>query len=163
MAAPPGCIQGELAALIFQVPAGRRLSCTGLCVPSMGENQRGFKSPVYRMNIREMKRTTRSQLREGDRPWGGRLWESHQPTNRNLIRGRRDGTSWHNTAKFPHSVPEVNEAVGWRRFSLLPGEISTARDRVSGSAVRSNALGDGREVSRRHSTTFANRGMRDAQ
>ena len=22
-----------------------------------------------------MKRTTRGQLREGDRPWGGRLWE----------------------------------------------------------------------------------------
>jgi hypothetical protein len=128
------------------------------CVPSMGENQMGFKSPVYRMNIRRMKRTTRSQLREGDRPWEGRLWESHQPTNRNLIRGRRGGTSWHNAAKFPHSVPEVNEAVGWRRFSFLPGEISTARDRESGSAVRSNALGDGREVSRGHSTTFVNRG-----
>jgi|GEM_PF-2065970 len=105
-----------------------------------------------------MKRTTRSQLRKGDRPWGGRLWESHQPTNRNLIRGRRDGTSWHNTAKFPHSVPEVNEAVGWRRFSSLPGEISTARDRESGSAVRRNALGDGREVSRGHNTKFVNRG-----
>ena len=37
----------------------------GLCVPSMGENQKGFKSPVYRMNIEKMKRTTRSQLREG--------------------------------------------------------------------------------------------------
>jgi hypothetical protein len=148
-----------------------------LCVPSMGENQKGFKSPVYRMNIQKMKRTTRSQLRKGDRPWGGRLWESHQPTNRlpsaerigmrsqeaepggiNLIRGRRDGTSWHNAAKFPHSVSEVNEAVGWRRFSFLPGEISTARDRESGSAVRRNALGDGREVSRGHSTTFVNRG-----
>jgi len=105
-----------------------------------------------------MKRTTRSQLRKGDRPWGGRLWESHQPTNRNLIRGRRDGTSWHNAAKFPHSVPEVNEAVGWRRFQGLPGEISIARGRESGSAVRSNALGDDREVSRGHSTTFVNRG-----
>ena len=118
----------------------------------------GFKSPVYRMNIRKMKRTTRSQLRKGDRPWGGRLWESHQPTNRNLIRDRRNGTSWHNTAKFLHSVPEVNEAVEWRRFSFLPGEISTARDRESGSAVRRNALGDGREVSRGHSATVANRG-----
>ena len=73
-----------------------------------------------------MKRTTRGQLREGDRPWGGRLWESHQPMNKNLIRGRRDGTSWHNTAKFPHSVPEVNEAVGWRRFQFLSGEICPA-------------------------------------
>jgi len=115
-----------------------------------------------------MKRTTRSQLREGDRPWGGRLWESHQPTNRNLIRGRRDGTSWHNTAKFPHSVPEVNEAVGWRRFSSLPGEISTTCDRTSGSGARSNARADGREVSSvpfvalakkgGHSTEIGNRG-----
>jgi hypothetical protein len=40
----------------------------------------------------------------------------------------------------------------------LPGEISTARDRESGSAVRSNALGDGREVSRGHSSGDANRG-----
>ena len=106
--------------------ARRAVRCNQLCVPSMGENQKGFKSPVYRMNIQKMKRTTRSQLREGDRPWGGRLWESHQPTNRNLIRGRRNGTSWHNTAKFLHSVPEVNEAVGWRRFSFLSGEISSA-------------------------------------
>jgi hypothetical protein len=71
------------------------------------------------MNIEKMKRTTRSQLREGDRAWGGRLWENHQPMNKNLIGGRRDGTSWHNTAKFPHSVPEVNEAVGWWRFQHL--------------------------------------------
>ena len=97
-----------------------------LCTPSMGGNQKGFKSPVCRMNIVKMKRTTRSQLREGDRAWGGRLWESHQPMNKNLIRGRRDGTSWHNTAKFPHSVPEVNEAVGWWRFPFLSGEISLA-------------------------------------
>ena len=100
-----------------------------------------------------------------------------EPVGINLIRGRRDGTSWHNTAiakpgrptnvkpdhkarrdKFLHSVLEVNEAVGWRRFSFLPGEISTARNRESGSAVRRNALGDGREVSRGHSTTFVNRG-----
>ncbi len=55
-------------------------------------------------------------------------------------------------------VLEVNGAVGWRRFSFLPGEISTARDRESGSAVRSNALGDGREVSRGHSTAIEIRG-----
>ena len=124
----------------------------------MGENQKGFKSPVYRMNIEKMKRTTRSQLREGDRPWGGRLWESHQATNRNLIRGRRNGTSWHNTAKFLHSVPEVNEALGWWRFSQLPGEISTTCGRVSGSAEGSNVFGDGREVSRGHTTCKVNRG-----
>ena len=128
-------------------------------VPSMGENQRGFKSPVYRMNIQKMKRTTRSQLREGDRPWEGRLWESHQPTNRNLIRGRQDGTSWHNAAKFPHSVLEVNEAVGWRRFSFLPGEICSAlRPAKAGSAQRRDAPGDRTEVSRGHSTEIENRG-----
>jgi len=38
----------------------------------MGENQKGFKSPVYRMNMK-MKRTIRGQLREGDRSWEGRL------------------------------------------------------------------------------------------
>ena len=96
-----------------------------LCTPSMNENQKGFKSPVYRMNMK-MERTIRSQLREGDRPWGGRLGESHQPMNKNLIGGRRNGTSWHNTAKFLHSVSEVNGAVGWRRFSFLSGEISSA-------------------------------------
>ena len=121
----------------------------------MGENQKGFKSPVNRMKT---EKTIRGQLREGDRSWEGRLGESHQPMNKNLIRGRRDRPSWHNTAKTCHSVPEVNEAVGWRRFSFLPGEISTARDRESGSAVRSNALGDSREVSRGHSTEIENRG-----
>ena len=67
---------------IIPTRGGSAVRCTVLCVPSMGENQKGFKSPVYRMNIEKMKRTTRSQLREGDRPWGGRLWESHQATNR---------------------------------------------------------------------------------
>jgi hypothetical protein len=96
----------------------------------MGAIQRRFKSPVYRMNIEEqkklltMKSTTRSQLRKGDRPWEGRLWESHQPMNKNLIRGRQNGTSGQNTTKFPYSVLEVNEAVGWRRFQGLPTEIS---------------------------------------
>ena len=73
-----------------------------------------------------MKRTTRGQLRKGDRPWGGRLWEIRQPMNKNLIRGRRGGTSWHNTAKSLHSAPQVNEAVGRRRFQFLSGEISPA-------------------------------------
>jgi len=66
-----------------------------LCVPSMHSIQKWFKHavpgrPVYKMNIEEasdeeercssyillaMKRTTRGQLREGDLPWEGRLWE----------------------------------------------------------------------------------------
>ena len=28
-----------------------RVECADLCTPSMGGNQKGFKSPVYRMNI----------------------------------------------------------------------------------------------------------------
>ena len=103
----------------------------GLCVPSMGAVQRRFKSSVYRTNIEEpkkvltMQRTTRGQLRSREGRWEGRLWESYQPMNKNLIRGRRGGMSWHNTAKFPRSAAEVNEAVGWRRTVFLPGEISS--------------------------------------
>jgi len=78
--------------------------------------------------------------------------------NKNCIRGRRGGESWHNTAKPCGLVAEVNAAVVRRRTAFLPGEISTARGRESGSAVRSNALGDGREVSRGHSTGDENRG-----
>ena len=108
-----------------------RSSYHDLCVPSMGTVQKGFKSPVYRTNIEEpkkvltMKRTTRSQLRSREGRWEGRLWESHQPMYKNLIRGRRGGKSWHNTAKFPRSAAEVNEAVGWRRTVFLPGEVSS--------------------------------------
>jgi len=84
------------------------------------------------MNIEEqkkllaMQRTTRSQLREGDRSWKGRLWEICQLTNRNLIRGRWGGTRWHNISKSCHSTLEINEAVGQRRFQCLPSEISQA-------------------------------------
>ena len=99
----------------------------------MGVVQKGFKSPVYRMNIEEqkkllpMQRTTGSQLRSREGSWGGRLRESHQPMNKKLMRGRRDGKSWHNTAKSRHSVAEVNETVGWWRTTFLPGEISPSR------------------------------------
>ncbi len=93
--------------------------------------------------------------------------------NKNHIRGRCDGASWHNTAKPVGLAVEVNAAVVRRRTASLPGEISTARGRESGSAVRSNALGDGREpkrsggslpakrcrqLSRGHSSGNANRG-----
>ena len=78
--------------------------------------------------------------------------------NKNCIRGRRGGMSWHNTAKSCGLAAEVNAAVVRRRTAFLPGEISTARGRASGSAVRSNALGDDREVSRGHSTEIMNRG-----
>ena len=81
-----------------------------------------------------------------------RLGDSHGPMNKNLIRGRQSEVSWHNTAEPFGLALEVNEAVVWRRFVPLPGEISIARGRESDSAGRSNALGDDREVSRGHSS-----------
>ena len=33
--------------------SGLRITVGALCVPSMGENQRGFKSLVYRMKIKK--------------------------------------------------------------------------------------------------------------
>src|SRR5690606_33401373 len=66
--------------------------------------------------------TSRSQGREGDRTPEGRLCESHGPMNKNLIEGRSDRVSWHNTAKPFVSVREVNGVVVWRRAAFLPGE-----------------------------------------
>jgi len=100
-----------------------------------------------------MKRTTRGQLREGDRSWEGRLWENHQAMNKKSIRGRRGGMSWHNTAKSPHLAPEVNGTLGWWRIVRLPGEISLAVRSVQTESVhRGNTEDDRREVSRGHSS-----------
>jgi len=107
----------------------------------------GFKSPVNRMNTEEQKKllavksTTRSQLRKGDRPWKGRLWESCQTMNKKLIRGRLGGMRWHNTPKFRHSTQEVNETFGQWRFQGLPTEASSTcgRPRV---AARVSAMAD---------------------
>jgi hypothetical protein len=113
----------------------------------MGVIQRRFKSSVYRMNIEEqrklltMKRTTRGQLRVREGSWEGRLWESHQATNRNLIGGRQSGKSWHNTAKSCHSALEVNEALGWWRITFLPGEISSTCGRIFTAAQLSAMAG----------------------
>ena len=130
-----------------------------MCVPSMHSIQKGFKSPVYKMSIEEqkelltMKRTTRGQLREGDRPWEGRLWENHQAMNKKSIRGRRGGMSWHNTAKSLHLAPEVNGTLGWRRIWQLPGEIFPALRSVKTESVhRGNTVDDRGEVSRSHSS-----------
>lgn len=131
----------------------------------MGLIQKGFKSPVYKMTIEEqkkllaMKRTTRGQLREGDRSWEGRLWEIRQAMNKKSIRGRRGGMNWHpptprlrrpsNTAKSLHLAPEVNGTLGWWRIKQLPGEISLAlRSVKAGSVHRGNTEDDRREVSR---------------
>ena len=159
----------------IRLEAGSGLWCDALSVRSMHRDQEGFKSPVNRMNTEEqkkllaVKRTTRSQLRKGDRPWGGRLWESCQAMNKTLMRGRRDGISGHNATKFHHPVPKVNGAFGQRRSRCLPTEWERSghgrpdslqiqpsnldrRDRSGGRGGRSNALGDVREVSRGHSS-----------
>ena len=43
--------------------------------------------------------------------------------NKNLIEGRSDWVSWHNTAKPFDSIRQVNGAVVWWRHAFLPGEI----------------------------------------
>lgn len=136
----------------------------------MGENQKGFKSPVYRMNIEEqkklisptksglaMKRTTRSQLRKGNQPWEGRLWESRQAMNKKPIRGRLSGKRWHNTPKSRHLAQEVNGSLGRWRFSFLPGDTSQACGCNCSSASVGNGRCDLRGVSRGHSNQFENR------
>ena len=125
--------------------AGRGLIIHDLCVPSMGMIQMGFKSPVNRMKIEEqkkllaMKSTTRGQLRDREGAWEGRLWESCQTMNKNLMRGRQSGKSWHNAAKSCHSTLEVNEAFGQWRIVFLPGEISSTCGRVF-AAARSSVM-----------------------
>ena len=47
--------------------------------------------------------------------------------NKNLIQGRCDGASWHNTAKPVGEVVEVNQAAVRGRTVFLPGEISALR------------------------------------
>jgi hypothetical protein len=111
----------------------------------MGMIQMGFKSPVNRMKIEEqkkllaMKSTTRGQLRDREGAWEGRLWESCQTMNKNLMRGRQSGKSWHNAAKSCHSTLEVNEAFGQWRIVFLPGEISSTCGRVF-AAARSSVM-----------------------
>ena len=47
------------------------MSIAALCVPSMGENQKGFKSLVYRMKTK--KGLSEANCVSGDRAWEGRL------------------------------------------------------------------------------------------
>ena len=120
-----------------------------------------MKYPFNEVMIRS---TSRSQLREGDRTWEGRLGDNHEPTNRNLIRGRQSEVSWHNTAKPFDSALEVNEAAVWWRYTPLPGEISLAwRPASVGSAADSNIRGDQREVSRGYSTRVGTGGLQDVR
>ena len=105
--------------------------------------QKRFKSSVYKMNIEEqkkllaIKRTTRSQLRDREGSWEGRLWESHQAMNKKSIRGRQGGMSWHNIAKSLHlTALEVNGTLGWWRIKCLPGEPERSGDRRPKGARR---------------------------
>jgi len=47
--------------------------------------------------------------------------------NKNLIEGRRDGVSWHNTAKPAGEVAPVNQAAVRGRTVFLPGEVLMLR------------------------------------
>ena len=47
--------------------------------------------------------------------------------NKNLIQGRRDGASWHNTAKPTGEVVPVNQAAVRGRTVFLPGEVCAVR------------------------------------
>ena len=47
--------------------------------------------------------------------------------NKNLIQGRRDGVSWHNTAKPTGEVVPVNQAAVRGRTVFLPGEVWRVR------------------------------------
>ena len=56
--------------------------------------------------------------------------------NKNHIKGRHDGASWHDTAKPKGSVVEVNVAVVQGSNAFLPGEILAGRlARKSAEAV----------------------------
>ena len=63
----------------------------------------------------------------GDRSSERRLCKTRVPMNKNLIEGRRDGASWHNTAKPAGEVVEVNQAIVRGRTVFLPREISALR------------------------------------
>src|SRR5690606_10368168 len=131
----------------IELAAGQVLRATPCVCPSWA-GTKGGSSPPCDETMKE-ESTTRSQLREGDRAWESRLWKSHQAMNKNLLRGRRDQVSWHNTAKPRVSVPEVKGVLGWRRFPLLCGETSSAGGSPPGSsAACGNARRDRRGVSR---------------
>jgi hypothetical protein len=98
----------------------------------------------YPFNEVVIRSTSRSQLRKGDRPWEGRLGDSHEPMNKNLIRGRQSEVSWHNTAKPSDSALEVNEAVVWRRFVPLPGEPERSGDSLPNFNFYSQSAGKSR-------------------
>ena len=82
------------------------------------------------MKLQAIQKTTRSQLRDGDVRWGGRLSEICQSMNKNIIQGIQSKVSGHNITKPYHSALGVNGAIGRRRFQCLPTEVSSTCGRI---------------------------------
>ena len=75
--------------------------------------------------------------------------------NKNTIEGRRDWTSWHNTAKSIGSVVEVNRAVAREATRSYLGRPCVSSVRESAEAVgmsREPGTGDGRYKQRNRKT-----------
>ena len=107
---------------------------------------------------------SRSQGRKGDRPSGGRLCDIHEPTNRNLIRGRSGMASWHNTAKPFISTRQVNQAVVWRRSASLSGEICPTGRPAFGWGAPGSVMGRvNGQKSAEAIVVATSRGLRDAR
>jgi len=117
------------------------------CAPSMGALQMGCKSPVVRpFMIKHETTTTRSQLRQGNRPGEGRLQETDGPMNKNRIpRPTRHGEL------APHS-----EATWSGRGGKCGGRVGTQRALTWGDPTGATRGG----VSRGHSTASTSRGRK---
>jgi hypothetical protein len=115
----PGGVGGVTGA----IPSPRPDVC-----PAWAQSKWG-SSPLYENQNHENGKpnTSRGQGEAGDRLSERRLCETRVPMNKNLIKGRRDGVSWHNTAKPTGEVVEVNQAIVRGRTAFLPGEVSGVR------------------------------------
>ena len=94
-----------------------------------GRSPNGVEVPCMKTKNHEngYRNTSRGQGVAGDRSSERRLCKTRVPMNKNLIQGRRDGVSWHNTAKPAGEVAEVNQAAVRGRTAFLPGEASAVR------------------------------------
>ena len=94
-----------------------------------GHSPNGVQVPCMKTRTHESEEqnTSRSQRVAGDRRSERRLCKTRVPMNKNLIEGRRDGASWHNTAKPTGEVVEVNQAAVRGRTVSLPGEVWDVR------------------------------------
>ena len=143
----PAAAAGET--LNFEIARCRRGQLERLVCAQHGRSPKWGSSPLYEnqnMRNEQIKYQQKSRWRRVTAVAERRLGETREPMNKNLIEGRHDGASWHNTAKPFGLVAEVNEAVVRGRTAFLPGEIS---------AVRA-----AREVSRGHSSRETSRGAR---